>query len=139
MRLMNRPQGFDRGFTLIELMIALVVVGILTAVAFPSYQEHMRKARRAGAQSYLMDLAQRQQQYFLDNRAYASTIAALGYATAPSDVSPYYTVTIAVNAGPPPTYSFTAAPTGSQTSDSCSSLTINSAGTKSSSAGSHCW
>lgn len=127
------------GFSLIELMIAVAVIGILAAVAVPSYQEHVRKGRRAAAQGYLMDLAQRQQQYFLDNRGYASAASALGYASTPSDVSSYYTVAITVAGGPPPTYSITATATGSQTSDTCGNLTINSAGTKSSSAGSNCW
>lgn len=127
------------GFTLIELMIAVAIVGILAGVAFPSYQDYVRRGHRASAQGYLMDLAQREQQYFLDNRGYASTASALGYSSAPSDVSPYYTVAITVAGGPPPTYSITATPTGSQASDTCGSLTLNSAGTKSSSAGSNCW
>lgn len=127
------------GFSLIELMIAVVIVGILASVALPSYNEHVRKGRRAAAQSYLMDLAQRQQQYFLDNRSYASSASALGYSSTPPDVSPYYTVAINVAGGPPPTYSITATATGSQTSDSCGNLTINSAGTKSASGGSNCW
>lgn len=127
------------GFTLIELMIAVVVVGILGAIAVPAYRDHLRKAHRASAQAYLMDLAQRQQQYFIDSRSYATTTAALGYATAPSDVAPYYTIAIAVDAGPPPTYSLTAAPTGTQVTDGCGSLTLNSAGTKSSSSGTNCW
>ncbi len=127
------------GFSLIELMIAVVVVGILAAVAYPSYQEHVRKGRRAAAQGYLMDLAQRQQQYFLDNRGFASAASALGYASTPAEVSPYYTVAITVVAGPPPSYSITASPAGSQTSDNCGSLTITAAGAKTSSAGSNCW
>lgn len=134
-----RRRGHTAGFSLIELMIAVAIVGILGAVAFPSYQDHMRKGRRAAAQGYLMDLAQRQQQYFLDNRGFASAASALGYASTPTDVSPYYTVAIALAGGPPPTYSITATPTGSQASDTCGSLTLNSAGTKSSSAGTKCW
>lgn len=134
----SRPSR-TAGFTLIELMIAVVIVSVLAAVAIPSYRDHMRKAHRASAQAYLMDLAQRQQQYFIDTRAYATTTTALGYATAPSDVSPYYTVTITVDGGPPPTYSLTAAPTGTQVTDGCGSLTLNSAGTKSSMSGTNCW
>lgn len=127
------------GFTLIELMIAVVVAGILAAVAIPSYQNHVRKGRRAAAQAYLMDLAQKQQQYFVDSRAYASGAAALGYASTPSDVAPHYTVTITVDGGPPPGFSLQAAPIGSQTSDSCGTLTLTSTGAKVSSSGSNCW
>lgn len=127
------------GFTLVELMIVVVIVGILAGVAFPSYQDHVRKGHRASAQAYLMDLAQRQQQYFLDNRSYADNAPALGYASTPPDVAPYYTVAVAAPGGPPPTFAITATPTGSQTADSCATLAINSAGTKSASAGSKCW
>ena len=83
------------GFTLIELLIVLAVVAILALIALPSYQAQIRKGHRAAAQSYMMDLAQRQAQYLLDARAYASTEAALGYTTTPPDVAPYYTIGIA--------------------------------------------
>lgn len=127
------------GFTLTELMITVVIISILTSIALPSYQNYMRKARRGSAESFLMDLAQRQQQYLLDNRAYASAATSLGYASTPGDVSPYYTVAISLTAGPPATFSIAATPTSLQSADSCGTLTITSAGTKSSSAGSNCW
>lgn len=127
------------GFTLIELMIVVVIVAILAAIAMPSYQNYIRKGRRAAAEGYLMELAQRQQQYFIDNRAFAGDAPTLGYATTPSEVAPYYTVTVTPDAGPPPTYALKATATGDQTKDSCGNLTINSAGTKSSSAGTNCW
>ena len=60
-----------RGFTLIEVLIAVAIVGILAAIAFPNYQNHIRKGRRADAQSFMMDLANRQAQYMLDARTYA--------------------------------------------------------------------
>src|SRR5215471_12525225 len=81
------------GFTLLEILIVVAVVAILATIAYPSYQGHLKKERRATAQSYLMDLAQRQQQYLLDARAYAANEAALS-AAIPGDVSPYYTVAI---------------------------------------------
>lgn len=128
-----------RGFTLIELMIAVAVVAILAAVALPAYQDYVRRGHRASAQAYLMDLAQKQQQYFLDSRAYTGSAATLGYASTPSDVAPYYTVTITVDGGPPPGFSIQAAPIGSQTADKCGTLTLTGTGAKSSSAGSNCW
>ena len=63
------------GFTLIELMIAVVIISLLAAIALPSYQDHVRRAARSAGQQFLLDLAQRQEQYFLDVRWYADGIA----------------------------------------------------------------
>jgi type IV pilus assembly protein PilE len=62
---MKRPKGFS----LIELMIVVAVVAILAMIAYPSYQDQMRKSRRGSAQAFMMDVAQRQQQRFLDTRS----------------------------------------------------------------------
>ncbi len=115
-----------RGFTLIELMITVAIVGILAAIAYPSYQNSIRKGRRAAAQEFLLDVAQREQQYFLDNRSYGS-LTDLGM-TASDEVSEYYTVVSTPVAGPPPSFTATATPKGSQVSDGA--LTINSKGQK---------
>ncbi len=116
------------GFTLIELMIAVVVVAILAAVAYPSYQSSMRKGHRADAQAHLMDLAQREQQYFTDNRAFANSPTVL-QTPVPSTVSPYYTITITAPAGAtPPTFTITATPIASQVPDG--PLTIDNTGAK---------
>ena len=58
------------GFTLIELMITVAIIGILAAVAYPSYTSYIRKGKRATAQSALMDLASKEQTYLLDRRLY---------------------------------------------------------------------
>jgi type IV pilus assembly protein PilE len=57
---------------LIELMIVVAIISILAAVAYPSYSRYMVRSHRSAAQAYLMDVAARQQQYFLDNRGYAT-------------------------------------------------------------------
>ena len=74
---MRKNRG-QLGFTLIELMIVVAIIGILAAVAYPSYQDHIRKGNRSAAQAFMMDVAQRQQSYLLNNRSYATTLAALG-------------------------------------------------------------
>lgn len=125
------------GFSLIELMIAVVIMGILAAVALPTYRDYIRKGHRADAQGHLMDLAQQEQRYFLDARSYASTVAGLG-TTTPTSVSEYYTIGITLAASPP-SFSISAVPKSTQAADSCGTLTITSAGVKSSSAGTNCW
>jgi type IV pilus assembly protein PilE len=118
-----------RGFTLIELMVAAAIVGILAAIAYPSYRAFVVKSNRAAAQSHLMDLAQSEQQYFADSRSYAATVGALNLTT-PSNVSSKYTVSIAVDAGPPASFTISATPVagGPQVADGV--LTIDSAGVK---------
>jgi type IV pilus assembly protein PilE len=88
------------GFTLIELMITVAIVAILATIAYPSYLSQIRKSRRSAAESALMDIAQRQQQYLLDARSYAPDVSTLRVAI-PGDVSSFYTVQICQSAAPP--------------------------------------
>jgi len=63
------------GFSLIELMIAVVIVGILTAIAVPSYHSHIVKASRAAAQTELLELASLQEKIYLNSNAYTANMA----------------------------------------------------------------
>lgn len=120
------------GFTLIELMITVAVVGILAAIAYPSYIDQMRKSRRAEAQALLMSIAALQQQFLLDTRTYASDLAALNYTT-PTTVARFYTVAVSPAAVPPPvvpTFTLTAVPTGGQALDTCATLSVSANGAK---------
>ncbi|MDQ3268440.1 MAG: prepilin-type N-terminal cleavage/methylation domain-containing protein [Pseudomonadota bacterium] len=115
-----------KGFTLIELLVTVAIIAILAAVAIPSYQHYVVKANRTAAQSFMMDLANREKQYLLDARIYAD-FATLGV-LAPADVSKHYNVAI-VPALTPPSFVITATPYSSQqTSDG--SLTLGSDGSK---------
>lgn len=89
--------------------MVLVVVAVLAAIALPSYQDHVRKGRRAAALSHLLDIAQHEQQYLLDKRQFANTLADLNVTT-PSEVSDYYTIAIDTTNGPPPTFKANADP-----------------------------
>ncbi len=118
----------QKGFTLIEMLIAVVIVGILAAIALPSYQQQVIRANRSAAQSQMMEIANREQQYLLANRSYASkTILAVSY-TLPSEVSSKYTYGITVGSAAAPSYVITFTPTGTQTSDGV--LTLSSEGVK---------
>lgn len=117
---------YGLGFTLVELMIAVAIIGILASIAIPSYVEYVKKGRRASAQSHLMDIAQRQQQYLLDARTYAASLTTLGITT-PTDVANYYTIQVNV-ADAPPSFTITATAQGTQVSDG--NLTLDSTGAK---------
>lgn len=120
-----------RGFSLIELMIAVAIVGILVAIAVPSYQDHLRKGRRADAQAFLTQVAQRQQQYLLDARTYATSLAELSL-VAPTTVTEHYTIALAVPAVVPPGFTVTADPIpgGVQVKDGKLSITNTGAKTR---------
>ena len=117
----------SRGFTLIELMIAVAIVGILAAVAYPAYLDQIRKSRRAEAQSALMNIATRQQQMLLDSRSYAATLSALNI-TVPASVQANYTLSLTVDSTTVPLFTATAAPLGKQVADKCGTLGVTQTG-----------
>ena len=120
-----------RGFTLIELMVTVGIVGILAAIAYPSYTQYVVRSNRSAAQSFILGVANQQEQYMLDARQYAISLNAL--ASVPVAVSNNYTVTVtASNTVVPPTYTVTATPIGSQRArdTQCANLTVDQTGTK---------
>jgi type IV pilus assembly protein PilE len=129
------------GFTLIELMVALVIVSILVAIAVPSYTTQTRKSRRTEAKTALLDLASREERFNSTNNAYTSDPAKLGYnGNWPITVgSGYYQLSVCVNntaascpatdAGTGSTFVLTATPINSQAKDTqCAKFRIDNTG-----------
>jgi type IV pilus assembly protein PilE len=107
MRTEGRPQGAcGRGFTLVELMVAVVIAATLLAVAIPAYTSRIREARRTDAKTALLDLAGREERYFATNNVYTATASSLCYSTFPINIgSGYYylsapTITAATSSTP---------------------------------------
>ena len=146
---MTRKQ---KGITLIELMVVVAIIAIIAAFAYPSYERYVVRAKRAVAQNALLQVADRQQQFFMDNKQFAADLTNLGFAANPyvvdddgsstvaSDTDAVYSVSLSnVTAT---TWTATAAPLQGQLSrdTDCGSLTITQAGAKGQSGGgNNCW
>jgi type IV pilus assembly protein PilE len=131
----GRPH--QRGITLIELMVTVVIVGILAMIGYPSYQEHVRKSRRADAKTALLDLAARQELFFNDHKTYTNDVTKLKASATSRDG--YYNITIPVATATG--YELVATAAGVQVNDSkCASFKLTATGAKSSTpAGNSCW
>lgn len=127
-----------KGFTLIEVMIVLAIVGILVAVAFPAYQDSIRKGRRADAKIALNRAQQLEEKYRANNASYGATAAVIGVAST-SD-SGYYTIAVSSATATDFTLTATAVAGTSQEADtSCTPMTITQVGATVTYAPSACW
>lgn len=130
-------QRRSAGFTLIELMIAVAIVAILAAIAYPSYLEQIRKSRRTDAKAALLDLAARQERYMTTHNTYTKIAADLGYGGVfPIDVSSGSSVFYQLNVPTATATAFTATatPAGAQTADTkCGTYTVDQLGAQGSS------
>lgn len=124
----NRKQF---GFTLMELMITVAIVGILASIAYPSYTAFVTQSNRSEGQGELLRFANLQEQYFVDYRTYGANLTALGYATATMDTE-HDNYTISVFNADASTFVLRATAINSQAANdsACSPLTINQVGAK---------
>jgi type IV pilus assembly protein PilE len=137
-------QNTQNGFTLIELMIVVAVVGVLARIAYPSYQDSVIKSKRANAKAALLELSVWMERYYTVNGCYTSGGCAAGNTTLPPDLTanpqispfklqapktgtPNYILSVAVT---PSTFTLTATPQAN-TPDKCGALTLDNTGVKS--------
>ncbi|MGC8519602.1 MAG: type IV pilin protein [Steroidobacteraceae bacterium] len=127
------------GFTLIELMITLLVIAILSAVAYPIYEHQVIESRRTEARSALLELAAREERYYATQNAYTTSASSLGYTgTWPITIGSdnMYEMEAPQLSNNPPGYTLTVVPVpGSvqqQNDTTCASFSVNSAGVESS-------
>ena len=151
---MNQLHGERRqkGVTLMELMIVVAIISMVAAFAYPSYTQFVTRSKRTAATATLMQVADRQQQYFMDNKRYAASLTNLGYATdtimideegqivtAGSDDRVY---NVGISASNFVTYELTATPQLIQAKKDtdCGNLTLNHNGERGySGSGGNCW
>lgn len=142
----------QRGMNLIELLVVVAIISILGAVAYPSYVQHVVDTKRTAARNILLQVADRQQQFFMDNKSYAGNLTNLGFTANPlivgddgrevaaGDPQSVYSVTLA-NVGVT-TFTATAAPLNGQLGrdTECGSMILDQSGARSQSGtGTKCW
>lgn len=125
----------SKGFTLIELMIVVAIIGIIASIAYPSYRNHIASARRTDGQAALMDLASRMERFYSEQQSYLN--ATVGSGNTATDVissktSPQGWYNLSISAQTASSYTLQAIPQSSQaTADTlCQTLTLNNLGAK---------
>lgn len=123
---LSQMSRFQRGFTLIELFIVVLIIAVLAAVAFPSYTAHVESSRQAAVKGQLMDVAAAMEAFRARNFSYNG--AAADSAITSRTGNEFYTVSVNVTAGDPQSYTLKAEPLSSKNMNGTETFMINEQG-----------
>ncbi|MGB5739464.1 MAG: type IV pilin protein [Woeseia sp.] len=133
-------QKYTRGVTLMEVLIVVVIVGILTAIAYPNYQQYVARAKRTEAKAALLQIATNQERHYLQNNSYTTDMRNLGFSTAgnhPTDSGAYI---VNVDAADANDFSATATyQLGGDEAGKCLTFSIDGRGARESAPQTDCW
>lgn len=128
-----------RGITLIELMIVVLIVGMLAAVAVPSYRDYAARAKRTEAKSALLNLATNQERFYINNNRFTQDMTQLGFSADPY-ITDSQSYSVEVTAASATDFSATATfRLGGREANKCKTFSINGRGQKTSTPNADCW
>lgn len=131
---------YMKGVTLTELMVVVVIIGILTAIAYPNYRQYAAKAKRNEAKAALLQIATNQERFYLQNNSYTTNMTSLGFPVASNFLS--NTESYVITVGAADANDFTATATYQKADDEaskCATFSIDGRGTKTSAPYTDCW
>lgn len=135
MTLRNRMHGV----TLLELMIVVVIIGVLASIAYPSYRQHVQRAKRIEAMSTLLQIATEQERYYLNHNTYTNDMTALGFAADPFTTETG-TYQVDIDDADADTYTATATyQIADDEASKCDTFSIDATGAKTSLPHTDCW
>jgi len=134
----------QKGVTLIELLLVMVIIAILSGIAIPAYKNYVVKTNRSAAKACLSEYAQFMERYYTTNLSYSGASPGNIGCASDANLNTAYSFTVSVNVNAPRLYTVTATPVSAQLSrdTQCGTLTLNESGSKTksgSAALSTCW
>jgi type IV pilus assembly protein PilE len=138
---MNRLSRAAAGFTLIELMIVIAIVGLLASLSYSTYTQQVAKGRRAAARALIQDVLQHEERYYTLNNTYTVTLTDMGYPATLHTNGDTHNITLAVPTGGAIATSVAVKATALITDAKCTSMTLTSTNAQSGtgSQSSVCW